>query len=29
MSNMSAGVYYVRMGGQSTTTSKTSKLIVK
>ena len=29
MSNMSAGVYYVRMGGQATTTFKTSKLIVK
>tara|TARA_R110000787_G_scaffold59922_8_gene135858 strand:+ start:24934 stop:27885 length:2952 start_codon:yes stop_codon:yes gene_type:complete len=29
MSNMSAGIYYVRMGGQSTTAFKTSKLIVK
>jgi hypothetical protein len=26
---MSAGIYYVRMGGQSTTAYKTSKLIVK
>jgi hypothetical protein len=29
MSNMSAGIYYVRMGGQTTTAFKTSKLIVK
>ena len=29
MSNMSAGIYYVRMGGQLTTAYKTSKLIVK
>jgi hypothetical protein len=29
MSNMSAGIYYVRMGGQSTTAYQTSKLIVK
>lgn len=29
MSNMSAGIYYVRMGGQSTTAYQTGKLIVK
>ena len=29
MSSMSAGIYYVRMGGQSTTAYQTSKLIVK
>ena len=29
MTSMSAGIYYVRMGGQSTTAYKTSKLIVK
>lgn len=29
MSKMSAGIYYVRMGGQSTTAYKTGKLIVK
>lgn len=29
MSNMAAGIYYVRMGGQGTTAYKTSKLIVR
>ena len=29
MTSMSAGIYYVRMGGQLTTAYKTSKLIVK